>query len=313
MWKKHVLCKPDDGGSAGDGGAAAAPAPAASAAAPAHAAVTTTAAAPAAQAAYWPEDWRQNMAGSDEKELAQAGRYASPKDVWNKARALEKRLSAGELRPVLGKDAKPEEVAEYRAAMGIPEAPDKYDLGNDMTISEADKPLIAKLFSAAHGTNQTTEQVKASVKAYREIQTEAREALQEKDSQTRDSAADALRSEWGPDFRRNINLINGLLDGAGSQSVKDAVLDARLPDGTKFGNSPEVMKLLVGLALVQNPAGVVVPGGSGDQAASIDSEIGKIEKVMRENRAAYNKDEKLQARYRELLGARETVKPRKSA
>src|SRR5580765_7475618 len=83
---------------------------------------------------YWPADWRKNIAGDDEKELAQASRYASPADIWKKARALEQRLSSGELRPVLTKDAKPEEITAYRKAHGIPEAPDKYDLGKDVPV-----------------------------------------------------------------------------------------------------------------------------------------------------------------------------------
>src|SRR5260221_8933915 len=74
--------------------------------------------APAEPAGYWPADWRKNIAGEDEKEIAQIGRYASPADIWKKARALEQRMSSGELRPVLMKDAKPEELTAYRKAHG---------------------------------------------------------------------------------------------------------------------------------------------------------------------------------------------------
>lgn len=230
-------------------------------------------------------------------------RYASPEAALSALVAAQNRIATGELKPVLGKNATPEQLAEYRSAMGIPEAPDKYDLGKDVKIDDKEMPLMSKLFAAAHGTNQTPEQVKSIVGAWRAVQTEATEAQHARDEASKETATDTLRAEWGPEFRRNINLINGLLDGSGSQALKDQLLEARLPDGTKFGNSPDVMKLLVGLALVQNPTGVVVPGGSGDPQGGIQEELAKISKMRNENREAYNKDAKTQARERELIGA----------
>ena len=110
----------------------------------------------------------------------------------------------------------------------------------------------------------------------------------------------------GGKFRRESkgsSRVDKIFDGAGPQALKEKILEARLPDGTKFGNSPEVMKLLVGLALVQNPTGVVVPGGSGDPAPGIREELKKIADTRMSNRAAYNKDTKMQERERELIGA----------
>lgn len=230
-------------------------------------------------------------------------RYASPEAALGALVAAQNRIASGELAPVLGKAPTPEQLKEFREARGIPETADKYDLGKDIKIEDSEKGLMSKLFEAAHGSNQTPEQVKSVVKAWRDIQAEAAQALQTKDEEGRDRIADELRTEWGPEFKRNVNLINGLLDGAGSQSLKNVILDARLPDGTKFGNSKEVMKLLVGLALVQNPTGVVVPGAGGDPSAGIREEIAKIQKVRSENRKAYDKDSAMQTRERELINA----------
>ena len=320
--KMPLLFKPeDDGGSAGG---AAAPAPAATAApspapaapapapaaspspapAPSPAASSAPAAAPAeAKDGFWPEKWRETVSKDDAKKLSRLQRYASPEAAIDALIAAQNRIAAGELKPVLGKNASPEQIAEYRAAMGIPDDPTKYDLGKDVKIDDAEKPFLEKIFSAAHASNQTPEQVAATVKAYRQVAQEVAEAQAIKDAESREQGADALRAEWGPEFRRNINLITGLLDGAGPQALKEKILEARLPDGTKFGNSPEVMKLLVGLALVQNPTGVVVPGGSGDPAPGIREELKKIADARMGNRAAYNKDTKMQERERELIGA----------
>lgn len=217
--------------------------------------------------------------------------------------AAQNRIASGELAPVLGKNPTADQLAEYRAARGIPETADKYDLGKDVKVEEAERPLLSKLFESAHGTNQTPDQVKATFNTWREVQRLAAEDRHQKDEDGKASTEDALRTEWGPDFRKNLNLINGLLDGTTSQAMKDTILDARLPDGTKFGNSPDVMRLLVSLALVQNPTGIVVPGGSGDIGKGIQEELAKITKARNESRDAYNKDDKMQARERDLIAA----------
>jgi hypothetical protein len=330
--KLHLIYRaPETGGDEGgsDGGVstapAAAPAPAASApaAAPASAPASAPAAAPAASPAagpapasapaaddgkkategYWPTDWRETVSKEDAKVLTRLQRYASPEAALSALIAAQNRIAAGELKPVLGKNPTPEQVAEYRTALGIPETADKYDLGKDVQISDAERPLMDKLFSAAHGTHQTPDQVKATLKVWRELQQTVAEDRLQRDETIKAASEDQLRAEWGPEFRRNLNLINGLLDGAGSPEVVGSLLESRLPNGTRFGDSPEVMKLLVGLALVQNPTGIVVPGGEGDLGKGIKEELDKISETRRTKREEYNKNEKLQQRERELIAA----------
>ena len=227
--------------------------------------------------------------------------------------AAQNRISAGELKPVLGKNASADEIKAWRTEHGIPETADKYDLGKDVKVEGIPPALLGKVLEAAQSSNQTPEQVKATVKAWNEISNVMGEQQAEADLKKQKDGEDALRAEWGGEFRRNINLAHSLLDGTANPQMKNAVLNARLPDGTLIGSSPEALKLLVSLALIQNPTGVVVPGSEANQMQGIEDEIGKIEKTMRENRQAYNKDEKMQARYRDLLGARESMKPRKAA
>jgi len=260
---------------------------------------------------YWPADWRETVSKDDAKMLGRLGRYASPEAAMQALIAAQNRISAGELKPVLGKNPTADQLKEFREANGIPETPDKYDLGDmGKTLS---KDAVDLLLAEAHATNQTPAQVQASLKAYNSVFAKAMEMRHENDVAAKQASEDALRAEWGPEFRRNLNLVHGLLDGNASQPLKNQVLGARLPDGTLLGSSPEVLKLLVSLALVQNPSGVVVPGSEANPLQGVEDEIGKIEKAMRENRTAYNKDEKMQARYRELLGAREQMKPRAKA
>ena len=77
-----------------------------------------------------------------------------------------------------------------------------------------------------------------------------------------------------------------------------------MDDGTALFNSPEFVEFFVGLAREFNPVLAVMGGDGRPLGKGIEDEIASIEKLMRENRPAYNRDEKLQARYRTLLDAR---------
>jgi hypothetical protein len=253
----------------------------------------------------WPADWRDKFAGGDAAKAARLSRYTSPQALTDALIAAQNKIRTGEMKPVLGKDAKPEEIAAFREAHGIPEAPEKYDLG-DMEVPEGEKPMVDKFLASAHSVNMTPDQVRTALKAYTDISEEARNARIAQDNEIKASAEDALRAEWGEDYRTNINLVTNLLDAA-PEGLRDKLLRGRLADGTPIGSSPEALRFLVGLARERNPAGVVVPSGV-ITAQSVDDEIQKIEKTMREDRAAYNRDEKMQARYRQLLVWRSSQK-----
>lgn len=335
-WMKHFLFMVDgdgdggggDGGDAGDHGGGEGvpltpPAAAAPAAAPAAKAGDAGSdggkAAPAAKGTdggYWPDDWRTKSAKGDAKLEARFARYANPEAALTALIAAQNRISSGELKTQLGKNPSAEELTAWRAEQGIPEAPEKYDLdlGGGFVIGEQDKPLVAEFLKAAHGSNQTPEQVKASLRAYYAVNEQITATRADDDRRIQEEATETLRTEWGPEFKRNITLVHNLLDVTTSPEVKQAFLGGRLADGTPIGSSPEALKMLLGLALVNNPSATVVPGASGgNQAEKVDEAIDAIEKTMRTNRTAYNKDEKMQARYRELLTVRETLNKRKVA
>lgn len=337
MWKRlHALRNPEDGENGGGSGGATEPGSAGATPAPAQASTAAPAAtapaapapsgaaapAPAApkpeggeskepKAGYWPADWRESVSKEDAKTLTRLQRYASPEAALQALIAAQNRIAAGELKPTLGKNPTPEQIKEWREATGIPESSDKYDLGD---LGKNIKPELLKVvLDEAHATNQTPDQVKATLKAWGNIERQIAQERTEADYNAQTAGEDVLQQEWGPEYRRNINLIHGMLDGAASPELKAKLLNGRLADGTPIGSSPEALKFLVGLALIQNPAGVVVPGNEANPLQGVEGEIEKIEKTMRENRQAYNKDEKMQARYRDLLEAREKLKPRQSA
>jgi hypothetical protein len=136
----------------------------------------------------------------------------------------------------------------------------------------------------------------------------AMESNADTDKERAQEADDKLRAEWGNEFRAHNNRIEGLMDLVGDGKGKD-MLDARMADGTRLGDSVEVKQFLLDMALAYNPAGTLTPSGGGDLISSVQDEIDAIKGKM--NTPEYRKDEKMQARYRELLGVVEKDRQRR--
>lgn len=262
----------------------------------------------------WPDDWQAKMSKGDEKTAKLLGRFASPEALAEAYIAATARIRSGELKAPLGKNPKPEELAAWRADNGIPETPEKYDLKfeSGLVIGETDKPIIDGFLKSAHERNLTGEQAKGAIEWYYQEQERQSNERIDKDDQQRQSALDTLNAEWGANFRRNINMVEGLLSKF-PDDVRDLFKSGRLADGTAILNHPQVVRALAGIALDINPAGTVVPVGTGDPMKSVEGRIEEIESFMKKDRAAYNKDDKKQAELRELYAARETLKERAKA
>lgn len=250
----------------------------------------------------WPDNWQTLIAGDDKDELKQIGRYASPKAVWEKARALERRLSSGELKAVLPKDAKPDEINAWRKDNGIPLKVEDYklDLSVVKEIPKESKPVIDAFLKSAHATNLTNEQASAAVDSYFAIQQQQAQVRAEQDETARVTALDALNKEFGGAFRRNINMVDGLLQKL-PESVRENVKGARMPDGSLLFNNVDAVRGFLAIALENNPAGVLVPAGGGDIGKTALEEYAVIQKTMREQPDAYKKNAGMQERTRELI------------
>lgn len=260
------------------------------------------------------DDWRVRLADGDEKELKRLARFASEADVYKAYRELEKKKSSGELKAPLPKDATPEQLAEWRKDNGIPEAPDKYDLkfDNGLVIGEQDKPLIDEFVTKMHGENATPSQVKAAIASYYEILGKQQQELAEKDAAFKDEALEGLREEWGGDFKKNLNAVNGFLQSL-PEDTRLAFENARTPDGKLIGNDPAIIKWLAATAYEINPAATIMPSSVTNPGAAIGDEIASIEKLIGDRNSEYWKGpnaEKLQSRYSELLSAREKISAR---
>ena len=223
---------------------------------------------------------------------------------------------------MLPKDATPEQVAQYRKDNGIPEKPEAYfdtlppevKSSLDDTAKAMLTPYLAKLQELNASPQLVTELI-----ALRQQEADRwAETRMAQDAEYRQKTEDALRGEWGQNYRAEINNINALFAGAPPE-VRDMLLDARLTDGRGALAVPETLRWLAQLARTVNPYSVPVGGDGGTlDGKGVDSRIGELEAWMGAPKGStdykkYYDNAAAQKEYRDLLGARENMKRRSAA
>jgi hypothetical protein len=259
----------------------------------------------------FPGNWREQVAGEDKVQLKTLETFASPKALFNSYAALRGKLSSGELRavvpfPATGTDV---EKAAWRQDNNVPARAEdyKFEPSKGRQLAEQDKEVVSEYQKAAFAQNMRPEHFQATLNWWFGERQRQRDAVRESDTEFQLTSEDELRSEWGQGYRENVNRIASFLDGA-PKGVKEIIQGSRGPDGKPLGSHPSVLRWLVDMARQQNPAGIVLPGSGASMAKGVEDEIKTIEETMRKDRAKYNKDEGMQSRYRDLLGARERLK-----
>jgi hypothetical protein len=258
------------------------------------------------QAVKWPDDWRKQLSGGDEKLEKQLHRFTDPNGIVKSWKAAEQKISSGEYkRSAIPDNPTPEQLQAWRTENGIPESHDKYDLKFDdkLKVSDDDKPYLETLYKFAHENNFPKAQVEKIANFMFANRQQRMDQIAEMDSEDKQTSEETLRSEMGGDYKINMNIMNGLFDGL-PEEIKSNFLEARLPNGVKLTNDPNMVKTLVGFAREINPAATVVPStGGATTLKSITEEIAEIEQYMKTNRDDYFKDKKKQARFNELIVA----------
>lgn len=274
--------------------------------------------APPAVKPAWPDDWRtlalgdENPAATPEEKDARSKmdallkRYNSPADVAKALRAAQVKISDGTLKTALPKNATEEQLKTWRTENGIPDKPEKYDLGlpKGVELDERDKALTDAWVKDMHAANASPEMVKAGIAAWLKTRETQTAKVQQLNADAKRGVEDTLRTEWGGDYRSNVDGIQSLLNRAPPE-VLDSFAGARMPDGVALLNKPEVIKWLAGHARELGYVGSTLDLPGGDLGKALDAEIAEIEKKISTDTPAYRKDTKMQARYQELLGARE--------
>lgn len=314
---------PAAGASAGantSGASAASTAAAGTEGAGAGAAAGAADASASAAAPKWDADnWRGTWAGADDKKKAWAERRTDLKVALDSAYAADSKIAelSAAAKAVLPKDATPEQITAFRKDNGIPEKPEGYfdTLPQDVKLTDLEKAVLTPYLPVMQELNlppAAAAKLVAVLQADRVRQIEARAVA---DDALKVKTEDALRADWGHNYRAEINNINGLLSGAPPE-VREALFNVRTSDGTPFLGKPETVRWLAQLARTVNPYSVPVGGDGGalDQKG-VEQRIAEITSWMGAPNGSpeykrYWSDEKVQTEYRTLTEAREKMKQR---
>jgi hypothetical protein len=256
-----------------------------------------------------PNDWatkRTAYANGDAKLLSRLSRYSSEKDAIDALIAAQNKISSGGLKAPLPENPTPEEVAAWRADNGIPITAKEYGV----KIPEGmDAAQVDDFLATAHDMNMTPAQVEKAIGWQAAANQKFMEQRAEKDQAARETGTEELRADWGSEYKLNINLITGLLDGA-PQGVKEQIMGGRLANGTLIANDPSMLRWLASLSREVNPTATVVPGSGVNAAQAIQSEMQNLQTMMGDRSSEYwkgPKAEALQARFRDLASVQDKI------
>ncbi|KKL81815.1 hypothetical protein LCGC14_1990990 [marine sediment metagenome] len=207
---------------------------AAKAAAEAAAATAAGAEKPGADNVIWPEKWREEIAGADDKDakrLTRLGRFDQPGKIFDSFLEIEQTLKKADIRSPFPDEGDDKDKAKWRKANGVPkEAAGYYEkLPDGVTIREEDKQAMETLAEAMHASHAPTSHTHAAVGAYYKHIESILAQRAEDDAQEKKDTDDALNELYGTEFRRNINDLNAWLDAAGGE-VKAKIFGARAPE-----------------------------------------------------------------------------------
>jgi hypothetical protein len=319
----HGAAVPGGGGGAPvggriDGTVAAEPQSKNAAPTPRHAALP-----PEPVAKTFPASWREDLAGGDKAFRKTLDRFDSPAALAKAYKELTVRLSSGDLKATKppADNATPEQLAAWRAEQGLPQSAAAYvdglQLGDGAVTGDAEKALLASFADEALKGRWTSDQYNRAVGLYFDMQDRLAAQRDQADAAFKHQASADLMREWGHDYATNRNAIAQFFDRSFPADFREALLTARLPDGSVLANHPTLNKAILEVARSINPSGAVLPNAAAGGLSNVESRIAEIEgKYMR---APHGSDlwksywtgdsgARMQQEYRGLLAAREQTR-----
>lgn len=210
-------------------------------------------------------DWRTGV--TDEKLREHAGRFTSLDDLVKANLDSRSKLSKAIIPP--SKDAKPEEVAAYRKAIGVPEAPDKYKFpaipeGVDAEPVTAARAEWAKTF---HDNNVPAHVAEALIAKVAAEAAEVQAAQVAADKAYADKTAADLKQEWGADYEANQTYANRAAAELLGKDLEEAKR-IEMKDGRFLLDHPHMLRVFAkyGREMAEGGLGGVVTAADRDTA-----------------------------------------------
>lgn len=224
----------------------------------------------------WPDNWRDRAAGGNDQIAKLIGRFTSPQTMAQALFNARQQLSEGR-KATLPEGATPEQVATFRKENGVPEKAAAYleNLPAGLVIGELDKPRVAQFAEDMHALNQPPAVVHAVLQSYYKIQEAESARIADANESAKSEGMQSLMAEWGAEYKPNINAVTSMLKMM-PEDAQAAIMSARDSNGIALFNQPAVLKAFAQIARELNPAGAVVPSGTGDAGKAVGDRIKEI-------------------------------------
>ena len=265
----------------------------------------------------WPANWRDIMAGGDDKSLRRLNRFANPVNLYKSWASAQQKIGSGELlrsKPQ-GEEVTDEQLNQWRGEAGIPSTPEGYleKLPGGLVIGEHDQPIVDDFIKAMHDADSPPEYVHQALQWHYAYQDKMEAERAQLDADIHVKAEDELRADYGPEYTPNLNNVRNMFDTYGAPGLLEEFFSARMADGTLLGDHVGVLRLFVDLSREINPVGFVSPAEGKTAVETIAEEKRQLEALMADDHSAYWKGPEAkvkQARYRELLEMEERYNSR---
>lgn len=255
-------------------------------------------------------DMRTSIAGGDESLGKMLSRYGSAEAMGKAFAAQRQKLSERQepTIPTLGDDPTPEQVAEFRTAMGIPENVDDYavNFAEGFEAGEADGAALESFKAFMHERNIPPSQAGAAVEWYAGLVETQRQEANANADRVAEESNDALKAEWGREFDGTVNAIKSYLnDNLGAQEA-EGLRSMRMEDGSMLMDNPNVLRLLATPARDYIGGDGLISGDLQTAAKSVSEEITGLMQLRLNDPAKYKSDE-VQSRLAELYQKKERI------
>lgn len=260
--------------------------------------------APAEPTTAFPDDWRTQMAGGDTKTLEKLNRYASPGEV---GKALMEANAKLRQRDQVDWDS--DDKTTLAKKLGVPENLDDYDLKYPYdNLPEADKAVVDKFRGIMHEHLLTPKQGQALMDAYADLQRSDEQAMQELASRLTQEGIAKVKDEYGADWNRNVQVAKTFLDQhSGGPESREDLVNLTLMDGTKLGDNPTFMKMIVNAGLATLDDDSLVISDTASRGGDIDGRYQELLSLSTTDPVKYRSDE-IQGEIRKLAEIRERRK-----
>lgn len=218
-------------------------------------------------------DWHEralaglgDLGAEKDKTLEKLKRAATPADLFKSNLEAERKISEmgeamkGMVR-VPGADAKPEDVAAFRKAIGVPDAPDGYKAfrPEGLTLSPADEAREKEFLADMHKAGQPQAAVEAAMKFHYAAVAREQQRFEAEGKRIAGENLAALKKQYGSDekFGAMLNITNRLISATAGPAA-EGLMNVRLADGTALGENAQALGFLFKLAEQYAPDGPLI-------------------------------------------------------